>query len=96
MDWGWLIKKFEKRLNHWYNRWLSLGGCLVLIKAVLVNLLVFWMPMAAIPSSILNRLRQLIFIFLWSGGKDKTRYHICNWDNLTRPKKDGGWGIKNL
>jgi len=34
MDWGWLIKKIEKRLVHWCNRWLSLRGRLVLIKAV--------------------------------------------------------------
>jgi hypothetical protein len=63
MDWGWLIKKFEKRLDHWCNRWLSLGGRLVLIKAVWFSLPVFWMSMAAIPSSILNRLRQLIYLY---------------------------------
>jgi hypothetical protein len=95
-DWGWLIKKFEKRLDHWCNRWLTLGGRLVLIKAVLVSQPVFWMSMVAIPSSILERLRQLIYTFLWSGGKEKKRIHLCNWDNLARPKKAGGWGIKNL
>jgi hypothetical protein len=25
-DWRWLIKKFEKIIDHWCNRWLSLGG----------------------------------------------------------------------
>jgi hypothetical protein len=25
-DWCWLLKKFEKRIDHWCNRWLTLGG----------------------------------------------------------------------
>jgi hypothetical protein len=32
-DWQWLIDKFESRINHWCNKWLTLGGRLVLIKA---------------------------------------------------------------
>ena len=30
-DWHWLIAKFEKRISHWTNRILSMGGHLVLI-----------------------------------------------------------------
>jgi hypothetical protein len=35
VDWRWLIAKFEKRISHWCNRWLSLGGRYVLIEAVI-------------------------------------------------------------
>jgi hypothetical protein len=91
-DWGWLLKKFEKRLDHWCNRWLTLGGRLVLIKAVLISQPVFWMSLAPIPSSILNRLCQLIYSFLWSGGKVKKHFHLCNWDSWQNqnPLEDGG------
>jgi len=34
-DWQWLIAKVEKKLNTLCNWWLSRGGCLVLVKAVL-------------------------------------------------------------
>lgn len=34
-DWVWLIVKVEKRLNVWYNRYLTQAGRLSLIKAVL-------------------------------------------------------------
>jgi hypothetical protein len=34
-DWDWLLSKYENRINHWCNRWLTLGGRLVLVKAVL-------------------------------------------------------------
>jgi len=35
VDWRWLIAKFEKRIIHWCNRWLTLGGRYILIKFVL-------------------------------------------------------------
>jgi hypothetical protein len=47
-DWQWLIDKFETRITHWCNRWLSLGGCFVLIKAVLESQPVYWMALAHI------------------------------------------------
>jgi hypothetical protein len=34
-DWDWLLAKYENRISHWCNRWLTIGGRLVLIKAVL-------------------------------------------------------------
>jgi hypothetical protein len=34
-DWLWLLEKYDKRIRHWCNWGLSIGGRLVLIKAVL-------------------------------------------------------------
>ena len=34
-DWEWIYKKIENRVSMWTNRFLSRGGCLVLLKAVL-------------------------------------------------------------
>jgi hypothetical protein len=34
-DWGWLITKVEKRVSHWCNKWLTIGGRFTLIKFVL-------------------------------------------------------------
>jgi hypothetical protein len=40
-DWNWLTKKIEKRIGSWTFRWLSLGGRVVLAKAVLQSLPVY-------------------------------------------------------
>ena len=61
-DWLWLIKKFENRITHWSYKLLSLGGRLVLIKAVLTSIPVFWMALVPIPKAILGKLKSLIFI----------------------------------
>jgi hypothetical protein len=94
--WHWLIKKFERRIDHWCNRWLSLGGRLVLIKVVLEIQPVYWMSLATVPNSVLVKLCHLIFSFLWLGCSERKQSHLCNWETIARPKKVGGWGLRNI
>jgi hypothetical protein len=96
VDWRWLLIKFEKRIAHWCNRWLSLGGRFVLIKSVLESQTVYWMALAAIPGTVLKRIRQLIFSFLWMGGSENKHLHLCRWDSIAKPKSVGGWGLRNI
>jgi hypothetical protein len=70
-DWRWLIKNFKRRIDHWCNCWIFLGGRLVLIKEFLESQPVYWISMAVVPNSILVKLRQLIFSFLWSGCSER-------------------------
>jgi hypothetical protein len=67
-DWRWIIQKFERRIGLWCHRWLSLGGRYVLVKSVLESLPVFWLAVANFPISVLNKIRRVMFNFLWSGG----------------------------
>jgi hypothetical protein len=63
-EWVWLLTKVEKKLKHWSYQWLSLGGRYILCKAVLESHLVYWLSLASIPSSILHKLRKLLYNFL--------------------------------
>ena len=45
-DWRWLIGKVEKRLQIWSHRWLSRAERLVLVKAVLEAIPVYWMSLS--------------------------------------------------
>jgi hypothetical protein len=66
-DWRWLVAIFEKKIDFWCNKWLSMGGRFILIKAVLESLAVFWMTLERIPNKITSLLRRLAFNFLWNG-----------------------------
>ena len=77
-DWYWLIKRFEHRISHWSNKLLSLGGRLTLVQAVLNSILVYWMGLALIPVSILNKLRSLAFDFLRGSSEHNRRYHLTS------------------
>jgi hypothetical protein len=93
-EWNWLVTKMEKKIGLWCNKWLSLGGIFVLVKAVLESHPVYWMSLETIPRSILNKIRKLMFNFLWSGNKTTQQFHLCRWDTLSRPKNvaDGDSG----
>nr|KUM45131.1 hypothetical protein ABT39_MTgene3631 [Picea glauca] len=54
------------------------------------------MTLERVPSKIITTLRRLAFNFLWSGQDDKHRLHLCNWQTLSKPRRAGGWGLKNL
>lgn len=95
-DWTWIIAKVEKRLNIWYNRYLTRAGRLTLIKAALEATPVYWMSLAWIPRGILDRLQNICCRFLWKGNKQGSLFAWVKWDTIARPKKWGGWGIKIL
>jgi hypothetical protein len=94
-DWLWLLDKFDRKIHHWCNKLLTMGGRYILIKVVLESLPVYWMALTKIPATILRSIRQLIFSFLWTGCKTNG-YHLCNWETISKPKKMGGWGLRNL
>ena len=83
-DWHWLVSKFEKRITHWTNRILSIGGRLVLIRSVLSSIPIFWLSLVPIPASILDKLRKLIFSFLWGSSSKNKKFHLADWQLLAR------------
>jgi len=95
-DWTWLVSTFEWKIGLWFYKWLSLGGRLILLNSVLQSLDVYWMLLERIPAKILTLLRKLSFKFLWSDYAGNRHFHLCKWQTLTRPKWEGGWGLKNL
>ena len=92
-DWDWLIIKVEKRIKNWIFHWLSKGGKLILIKAVLEAIPVYWMHFW-IPVGIIEKIRKLCFKFLWSGNQNSYGLPWTSWKILESPKSLGGWGLK--
>ena len=91
----WLYKKIEGRIGCWTYKFLSRGGRLVLLKAVLQSILVYWARIAYILKGILQKLRKKLFSFLWSANRHSEGAPLAKWQMLACPKYLGGWGIKN-
>ena len=75
-DWNWLVQKYENRILNWSHKLLSLGGCLILVQAILSSLPFYWLGLAPIPISVLKRLRRITFYFLWGSTRNKHMYHL--------------------
>ena len=69
-DWVWLLEKLEKRLKTWNHRWLSRDGRLVMFKAIMEAIPVYWMSLAWIPKGILEKAHRICFRFLCSGKQE--------------------------
>lgn len=76
---------FERKINNWIYRLLSLGGRVVLIKSVLTGIAVYWFALARAPISILNSLRGTIFSFLWGSSNGHQRSHLADWKSISAP-----------
>ena len=84
------------RIQHWTFCLLSIDGRLILIKAVLTSLPVYWMALVPVPQSILDQLRSMIFSFLWGSSAENKKIHLADWHTLSCSTSLGGWGIKQL
>jgi hypothetical protein len=55
-DWKRVEERFEKRLNSWKGKHLSIGGKLTLINSVLSSLSMYMMSFFVIPRGVLKKL----------------------------------------
>ncbi|GKB83280.1 hypothetical protein Tco_0950175, partial [Tanacetum coccineum] len=60
-----LVEKLESRVNDWRNKFLSLAGCLQLIRFVLSSMHIYWASVFILPSRVIHDLEQLMRGFLW-------------------------------
>ena len=54
------------------------------------------MALVPVPQSILDKLRSMIFSFLWGSSAKNKKFHLVDWHTLACPTSLGGWGIKQL
>lgn len=69
---------------------------MVLVKAVLEVLPVYWMSLSWIQKGILEVIRRLCCRFIWSECKDRKGMPLVNWKRIAVPKAQGGWGVDNI
>lgn len=68
---------------------------MILSQSVLAQISVYWAHLFFIPSTIIKKLNSLMATFIWGGAVEKKKY-LTKLDNITLPKKMGGWSLMNL
>jgi hypothetical protein len=48
------------------------------------------------PKGVLERIRRLCYMFIWSRDQEKKGIVLVSWKKLALPKAQGGWGLKNI
>eukprot|EP00253_Pinus_taeda_P023722 PITA_23722 len=95
-DWQWLIDLFYSHISAWEFRHLSLAGRVTLSQSILMQLAVYWAHLFYLPTGIIKKIKSITANFIWSGGKQRTKYHLARMNQIAAPKYLGGWGLKDL
>lgn len=71
---------------------------LVLLKASLDSVPIFWFNIFKIPNTVLSRLERVRRNFLWGTKKVNgiERMHLLSWEKVCAPKAEGGLDLNLL
>lgn len=93
--WEPVILKIKKRLSQWKQKYLSFGGRICLIRAVLSSIPLYFLSFFKMPQSVAARCNSILSRFLWGGVDGESKIAWVCWDRICKPKSCGGLAIKD-
>ncbi|KAL6498703.1 hypothetical protein OROGR_028250 [Orobanche gracilis] len=91
-----LLEKMVAKVRHWTAKFLSYGGRVQLIKSVLYAIQNYWSQVLLFPKKVLVAIEAICRKFLWTGECGDSRKALVAWEELCRPKSEGGLGFMHL
>jgi hypothetical protein len=94
--WEGVLTKIKGKIDAWGGHWLTHGGKLTLIKAVISSLPIYQGSYLLAPKLIAGQINKLLRDFLWHGGKgNQCKFHLVSWDTVKWPLREGGLQIRD-
>ncbi|GAU46740.1 hypothetical protein TSUD_286000 [Trifolium subterraneum] len=94
--WEPLLESLRKRLGVWGNKYVSLGGRIVLLNFILNAIPIFYLSYMKILVQVWKSIRQIQRDFLWGGTKRGKTISWIKWDVVCLPKSRGGLGVRDV
>jgi hypothetical protein len=91
-----LIHKISSKLQGWKAKLLSQAGRLTLINSVFNSIPICTFSVFKVPETVCKKLDSLINAFWWGHDSSRRKMHMTNWETITKPKTQGGLGIKKF
>ncbi|CAN6715719.1 unnamed protein product [Malus baccata var. baccata] len=88
--------KIEARMSGWAEQYLSQAGKEILVKSVAMALPNFAMSCFRLPIGVCRDVERAIRNYWWRGNDQRKGIHWISWDRLTKQKKAGGMGFKDI
>lgn len=89
ITWDPLLDKFSKKLFSWGNRYLSLGGRIVLCNSVLNAIPIFYLSFFKLPVCVAKKIVRIQREFLWGGTEGGKKINWVSWKVVCQPKEVG-------
>jgi hypothetical protein len=94
--WEPLIEYLKNRLRSWGNRYVSLGGRIVIINSVLNAIPIFYLSFMKLPAEALKKIIRIQREFLWGGLKGGRKISWVSWKEVCKPRCQGGLGVRDV
>jgi len=94
--WQPLLQSLTSRLGSWGNKYVSLGGRVVLLNSVLNAIPIFFMSVMKMPVLVWKKIVCIQREFLWGGVKRSRSIPWVSWSVVCKPKRQGGLGVRDL
>ncbi|CAA7055077.1 unnamed protein product [Microthlaspi erraticum] len=91
-----VVDKIRQQAISWSSKLLSSAGKLVLLKSVLSSMPTYSMSCFKLPISLCKRIQSVLTRFWWDANPDKKKMCWIAWHKLTRGKREGGLGIRDI
>ena len=91
-----LTERVANKLSGWKEKFLSMAGREVLIKAVVQAIPTHTMSCFLLPKSLCDELNSMVSRFWWGQKQDERKMVWMKWNKLCRPKAKGGMGFRDL
>jgi hypothetical protein len=94
--WEPMLNTIRGRLGNWGNRYVSLGGRIVMLNVVLSAIPIFYLSFLKMPIKVWKEVVKIQRKFLWGGLSRKNKTCWVKWDDICKPKEEGGLGVRDL
>ncbi|XP_029145698.1 uncharacterized protein [Arachis hypogaea] len=88
--------KVQKRIMGWKRSLLSSGSKHTVLRAVGEAIPIYTLSCFKLPDTLLTEIHSMLSQFWWGQKGAERRMVWIKWNTMTRPKKDGELGIKDL
>jgi hypothetical protein len=94
--WEPLINSLQKRLGSWSNKFVTLGGHIVLLNSVLNAIPIFYLSFLKHPVQVWKIIKRIQREFLWGSRGGRKRMNWVKWEIVCKPKRLGGLEVRVL
>ncbi|CAL5193973.1 unnamed protein product [Lathyrus oleraceus] len=95
-DYQYLLEQLAAKLFNWKSNNFSFACRVILTKSVMEAILVYPIMYDLLPKACIEEIHYLQNNFIWGDTMNKRKYYTVSWEIVTRPKEEGGLGLKKL
>ncbi|CAH2036045.1 unnamed protein product, partial [Thlaspi arvense] len=90
------LEKIKRKLHAWTTKFLSFAGKIKLISSEVYGMVNFWSQVYMLPKEFYAKVDSLCAAFLWKNTTHSAAGARVAWEEICKPKSEGGLGIRLL